>query len=49
MTNPLSHRMLQAADILEEVSRLYEAMVPDKYPWSASELRREAHHVAEEE
>lgn len=35
-------RMREAADILEEVSKLYDVFDPRKWPWTAEELRREA-------
>lgn len=46
---PLHARMLDAADTLETVSRLYDAYMPSAYPWSAQDLRREALHVEAEE
>lgn len=37
--------VLQAADILERLSVVYEAFSPEHYPWSPIELRVEAEHV----
>ncbi len=44
----LSARMREAAQVLVEVSELYEAFDPHKYPWCAEELLREAAHVEED-
>jgi hypothetical protein len=41
----LADRMCAAADTLEEVSRVYGALVPAKFPWSAESLRSDAVHV----
>jgi len=45
----LSARMREAAATLIEVSELYEAFDPRKYPWCAEELLNEATHVEAEE
>ena len=44
----LSARMREAAATLVEVSELFEAFCPEKYPWTAEELLREADHVEAE-
>jgi hypothetical protein len=51
MTNPspLSQRLIQAADTLEEFNHSLPELYPPDYSWSPSELRREAGHLAEEE
>lgn len=46
---PLSVRMREAADVLEEASELYRAAEPVAYAWSAEDLRREAKHVESED
>ena len=46
---PLHQRMLDAADTLEDASAIYEAFSPADYPWTATRLRDEAHHVKNEE
>lgn len=43
----LSQRMLDAADVLEEVSALYGYPNPTKVPWTAADLVGEFRHVAE--
>lgn len=45
---PLHERMREAADVVEEVSELYEAFNPATYSWTAAELRLEATHVEDE-
>jgi hypothetical protein len=42
-------RMREAAQVLVEVSELYEAFDPHKTPWCAEELLNEATHVEAEE
>lgn len=44
----LPNRMREAAATLVEVSELFEAFCPEKYPWTAEELLREADHVEPE-
>ena len=44
----LPARMRQAAELLIEVSQLYEAFDPTRYPWCASELLHEADVIEEE-
>lgn len=44
----LPARMREAARVLIEVSELFEAFDPRKYPWCAEELLREAAHVEED-
>lgn len=44
----LSEDMLKAADVLAAVSGLYNASCPDRYPWTAIELRTEARFVEAE-
>lgn len=46
---PLYTRMREAAQVLIEVSELYEAFDPNKTPWCAEELLNEATHVEAEE
>ena len=46
---PIYARMREAAATLIEVSELYEAFDPRKYPWCAEELLNEATHVEAEE
>jgi hypothetical protein len=49
MSRALADAMRAAADTLEAVSGLYGAQhYPAEYPWSATELRREAEHVETE-
>lgn len=45
---PLWVRMREAADTLEEASRVYDAFSPPHYTWNAIDLRREADHVEAE-
>jgi hypothetical protein len=41
----LADRMRAAADTLEEAARLYDAIEPLHYPWTAAQLRAEAEYV----
>lgn len=43
----LAKRMRDAADTLEEVSRVYDYMYPDEAKWSAHRLRHEIPFVEE--
>ena len=45
MITPLSSRMRDAAEVLEEISALYGYKFPEEAGWSAAELRHEAEHV----
>ena len=44
----LADEMRTAADVLEAASGLYDAFDVKTYTWSATDLRREAEHVAKE-
>ena len=46
---PLSVRMREAADVLEQVSKRYDYRYPGSAEWSANRLRVEADHVEAEE
>lgn len=46
--NELAIRMRDAANTLEEVSRVYDYINPDQAQWSAVSLRHEAFFVEEE-
>lgn len=45
----LAERMREAANTLEEASELYDAFDKANHPWTATDLRREATHVENEE
>ena len=49
MTEPLSQRLLAAADTIEEFCKHLEYSRPDFITWNAKDLRNEAKHVADEE
>ena len=49
MTEPLSQRILAAADTIEEFCKHLEYSRPDFITWNAKDLRNEAKHVADEE
>jgi len=49
MTDSLAARMWEAADTLEEASRLYGYPHPEHAPWTAETLVREAEHVEAED
>lgn len=44
----LSQRMYKAAEVLEEVSELFDFLNPDAAEWSARGLRREAEQLEDE-
>lgn len=44
----LSQRMYKAAEVLEEVSELYDFLNPDAAEWSARALRLEAENMEDE-
>ena len=46
---PLSVRMREAADVLEQASKRYGYSYPNAAGWSADRLRKEADHVEAEE